>query len=180
MQDIVTKINILLQEIHDMKLQNKRNNTFNAHKNYPKDIGEENALGDTHLFYNSASSRQPHDIPNILGHHDLDPNHVPNTDGNAFMQQKHAPYKLLSASPPELLSSSSSDKDLMDNNVDHARYALIKTGLPWKRGGRGEGELEMEGEQEMRGRREVGRPGPSSGTVTKLSGPELDSEAVHR
>ena len=177
MQDIVTKINILLQEIHDMKLQNKRNNTFNAHKNYPKDIGEENALGDTHLFYNSASSCQPHDIPNTLGHHDLDPNHVPNTDGNAFMQQKLVPYELWSAAPPELLSSSSSDEDLMDNNADHAGYALIKTGLPWKRVGRGEGESEMEGEREMRGRMEEERPGPSSGAVTKPSGPELDSEA---
>ena len=179
MQDIVTKINILLQEIHDVKLQNKRNNIFNAHKNHPKDIGEENALGDTNLLYNSASSHQPHDIPNTLGHHDLDPNRVPNTDGNAFMQQKHAPYELLSASPPESLSSSSSDKDLMDDNIDHARYALIKTGLPQKRVGRGEGELEMEGEREMRGGMEEGHPGPSSGTVTKLSGPEPDSEAVH-
>ena len=41
----------------------------------------------------------------------------------------------------------------------------------------GEGELETEGEWEMRGRMEEERPGPSSGAVTKLSGPELDSEA---
>ena len=53
----------------------------------------------------------------------------------------------------------------------------MKIGLPLKRVGMGEGVLGMEGEWEMRGRTEEGRPDPSSGAVTKLSGPELDSEA---
>ena len=53
----------------------------------------------------------------------------------------------------------------------------MKTALPLKRVGMGEGELEMEGEWEMRGRTEEGHPDPSSGAVTKLSGPEPDSEA---
>ena len=53
----------------------------------------------------------------------------------------------------------------------------MKTGLPQKRVGRGEGEWEMEGEREMRGGMEEACPGPSSGAVTKLSGPELGSEA---
>ena len=65
----------------------------------------------------------------------------------------------------------------MDDNIDHAGYARMKTGLPWKRVGRGEGELEMEGEWEMRGGTEEECPGPFSGIVTKLSGPEPDSEA---
>ena len=43
----------------------------------------------------------------------------------------------------------------------------------------GEGESEMEGEWEMRGGMEEECPGPSSGAVTKLSGPEPDSEAGH-
>ena len=55
----------------------------------------------------------------------------------------------------------------------------MKTGLPWKRVGRAEGELEMEGKRETRGRTEEECPGPSSGTVTKPSGPEPDSEAGH-
>ena len=55
----------------------------------------------------------------------------------------------------------------------------MKTGLPWKRVGRGEGELEMEGEWETRGRTEEECPGPSSGAVTKLSGPELGPESEH-
>ena len=65
----------------------------------------------------------------------------------------------------------------MDDNAGRARYALIKTGLPQKRVGMGEGESEMEGEWEMRGGMEEERPGPSSDAVTKPSGPELDSEA---
>ena len=56
----------------------------------------------------------------------------------------------------------------------------MKTGLPLKRVGRGEGELEMEGEWETRGGTEEGRPGPSSDAVTKTSGPELDPEVDHR
>ena len=53
----------------------------------------------------------------------------------------------------------------------------MKTGLPQKRVGRGEGELEMEGEWETRGRMEEGCPGPSSGAVTKPPGLEPDPEA---
>ena len=83
----------------------------------------------------------------------------------------------VTASPPELLSSSSSDEDSMDNNVDHAGHVLMNTSLPLKRVGIGEGESEMEGEREMRGGMEEERPGPSSGAVTKLSSPEPDSEA---
>ena len=108
-----------------------------------------------------------------------DTNHIPGIDDSAFAQQKLTPYELWSASPPESLSSSSSDKDSTDNNVDCAGYILMKTGLPVKRVGRGEGELEMEGKQETRGGTEEECPGPSSGTVTKPSGPEPDSEAGH-
>ena len=178
-QDIVIKINILLQELHDIKLHKQRNNTFNVHRIHPKGTGEENGLDDTHLIYNSTSTHQPPNKPNILAYHVPIPNHTPDIDDNAFTQQKLNPYELWSASPPESLSSSSSNKDLMDNNTDCAGYALIKTGLPLKRVGRGEGESEMEGEREMRGRMEEERPGPSSGAVTKPSGPELDSEAGH-
>ena len=56
----------------------------------------------------------------------------------------------------------------------------MKTGLPLKRVGMGEGELEMEGEWETRGRMEEERPGPSSGTVTNPSGLESDPEAGRR
>ena len=176
-QDIVTKINILLQEIRDIKLQNQKKNIFNDHKNHPKGIGEGNALDDTHSIYNSASNHLPPNKRNTLGCHVPNPNHTPNIDDDAFMQQKPIPYELWSASPPESLSSSSSDKDSTDNNAGCAGYALIKTGLPQKRVGMGEGELEMEGEWEMRGGMEEERPGPSSDTMIKLSGPELDSEA---
>ena len=55
----------------------------------------------------------------------------------------------------------------------------MKTSLPQKRVGRGEGELEMEGEWEMRGGMEEECPGPSSSVVTKLSGPEPDPESGH-
>ena len=176
-QGIVTKINILLQEIHDIKLQNQKRNILNVHMNHPKGIDEENGLDDTHSIYNSASIHLPPDIQNIPVHHVPDPNCTPNTDDNAFVQQKPNPYELWSASPPELLSFSSSNEDLTDDNIDCTRYALMKTGLPLKRVGRGEGELEMEGEWEMRGGMEEGRPDPSSGAVTKPSGPEPDSEA---
>ena len=179
MQDIVTKINILLQEICDIKLQNQKKNIFNVHKTHPKDTGEGNDLDDTHLIYNSALNHLLSDKPNIPEHHAPNPTHAPNIDDNAFTQQKPNPYELWSASPPELPSSSSSDKDSMDNNVGCAGYDLIKTGLPWKRVGRGEGELEMEGEWQMRGRIEEECPGPSSSAVTKPSGPEPDSEAGH-
>ena len=176
-QDIVTKINILLQEIRDIKLQNQKKNIFNAHKNHPQGIDEENDLDDTHSIYNSASIHLLPDKQNIPEHHVLNPNHAPNIDDSAFAQQKPNPYKLWSTSPPELLSSLSSDKDSMDDNAGHTGYALMKTGCPWKRVGRGEGELEMEGEWEMRGGTEEECPGPSSGAVTKLSGPEPDSES---
>ena len=118
MQDIVTKINILLQEICDIKLQKQRNNILNVHKNHPKGTDEENGLDDIHWIYNNASSHPPHDIPSNPGHHAPDPNHVPNIDDNAFVQQKQAPYKLWSALPPESLLSSSSDEDLTDDNAD--------------------------------------------------------------
>ena len=180
MQEIVTKINILLQEICDIKVQKTKNNIFSDHKTHPKGIDEENGQDDTHLIYNNASSHQPPDKLNNLRHHAPNPNHAPNIDDNAFMQQKQGPYELLSASPPESLSSSSSNEDLTDDNVDCAGYVLMKTGLPQKRVGRGEGELEMEGEWEMRGGMEEEHPGPSSSAVKKLSGPEPDSEAGRR
>ena len=176
-QEIVTKINILLQEIRDIKVQNQKKNIFNVHKNHPKGIDEGNDLGDTHSIYNSASTHLPPDKQNTLGHHAPNPNHTPGTDDNAFAQQKPNPYELWSASPPESLSSLSSDEDLTDDNAARTGYALMKTGLPLKRVGMGEEELEMEGEQEMRGGMEEGCPGPSSSTVTKPSGPELDSES---
>ena len=176
-QDIVTKINILLQDICDIKLQKQRNNIFNVHKNHPKGTDEENDLDDTHLIYNNTSSHQQPDKPNTLEHHAPNPNHTPSTDDNAFVQQKPDPYELWSASSPESLSSSSSDKDSTDDNADCARYVLMKTGLPQKRVGRGEGESEMEGERKTRGGMEEERPGPSSGAVTKPSGPEPDSES---
>ena len=178
-QDIVTKINILLQEICDIKLQKQRNSVFNVRKIHPRGTGEGNDQNDTHLFYNSVSPHPPPNKSNTLEHHALDPNHTPNIDDNAFAAQKQAPYELWSTSPPESLSSSSSGEDLRDDNVDCTGHVWMKTGLPLKRVGRGEGELEMEGEQEMRGRTEEACPGPSSSTVTKPSGPELDSEAGH-
>ena len=143
-QNIVTKINILLQEIHDIKLQNQKKNIFNVHKNHPRGIDEVNDLDDTHLIYNSASTHPPLDKRNTPRHHVPNPNHTPDIDGNAFAQQKLNPYELWSASPPELLSFSSSDEDSTDDNADCAGYVLMKTGLPWKRVGRGEGERSEE------------------------------------
>ena len=172
-QDIVTKINILLQDICDIKLQKQRNNIINDHKIHPKGTDGENDQDDTHLIHNSTLTHPPHDRQNTPEHHAPNPNHAPNTDGNAFVQQKPDPYELWSASPPESLSSSSSDKDSTDGNVDCTGYALMKTGLPQKRVGRGEGE------REMRSRMEEECPGPSSSAVTKPSGPEPDSEAGH-
>ena len=180
MQNIVTKISILLHEISDIKKQNKKNTIFSDHKIHPKDTDGGNAQDDTHLIYNSASSHLPPDKQNILEHHAPDPSYTPNTDDNAFALQKLNPYELWSASPPEWLSSSSSNEDSMDDNTDCAGYDCMKTGLPLKRVGMGEGELEMEGEWEMRGGMEEGRPDPSSGAVTKPSGPEPDPESGHR
>ena len=43
------------------------------------------------------SSTSPHPLPyikNNLGHHAPNPNHVPDTDDNAFMQQKLTAYEL--------------------------------------------------------------------------------------
>ena len=179
-QNIVTKINILLQEIRDIKIQNKKNNIFNDCKNHPKDIDGESGPDDTRLIYNTASTCPLLNKQNTLGRHVPTPIYIPNIGDNAFAQQKLNPYKLWSASPPESLSSSSSHEDSMDDNFGHTEYGLIKTGLPWKRVGMGEGESETEGEWETRGRMEEECPGPSSGTVTKPSGPEPDSEAGHR
>ena len=46
-QDIVIKINILLQEIRDIKKQKQRNNIFNVHKTHPKGTDEGNVQDDT-------------------------------------------------------------------------------------------------------------------------------------
>ena len=97
-QNIVTKINILLQEIRDMKVQNQKKHIFNDHKSHPKDTDEENVQDDTHLIYNNASSHPPPDKQNTPVHHAPNPSHIPNIDGNAFAQQKPDPYKLWSAS----------------------------------------------------------------------------------
>ena len=85
-QDIVTKINILLQEICDIKLQNQKKNIFNVHKNHPKGTDGESDLDDTHLIYNSASNHLPPDKRNTLIRHAPSPNYIPNTDDNAFAQ----------------------------------------------------------------------------------------------
>ena len=53
----------------------------------------------------------------------------------------------------------------------------MKTALPLKRVGMGEGELEREGEREMRGGMEEELPDPVSCAVTKPLGPEPDSES---
>ena len=179
-QNIVTKINILLQEIRDIKKQKLKKHIFNVHKNHPKGIDEGNGQDDTHLIYNSASNHLLPDKLNIPIHHAPDPIHTLDTDDNAFAQRKPNPYKLWSALPPESLSSSSSDEDSMDNNADRAEYGLMKTGLPRKRVGMGEGESEMEGEQEIRGGTEEGLPDPFSDAVTKTSGPGSDLELERR
>ena len=175
-QNIVTKINILLQEIRDIKKQTYKKQIFNVHKNHPKGIDEENDLDDTHLIYSSASTHLPPYTLNNPRHHAPDPTHTPSTGGNAFALQKPNPYELWSVSPPELPSSSSSDEDSMDDNAGLDEYGLMKTALPLKRVGMGEGELEREGERETRGGREEGLPGPFSDAVTKTLGPESDPE----
>ena len=179
-QNIVTKINTLLQEICDIKVQNQKNHIFNVHKSRPKGIDEGNGQDDTHLIYNSASNHLPLDKQNTPEHYAPNPNHTPNIDDSAFAPRKPNPYELWSASPPKSLSSSSSDEDSTDDNVDRNGWILMKTALPRKRVGRGEGELETEGEWEMRGGMEEARPGPSSDAVTKTSGPESDPEAGRR
>ena len=141
---------------------------------HPKGTDEENVQDDTHLIYNSASSHPLPDKPNIPRCHAPDPNHIPNTDDNAFAPQKPNPYELWSASPPEWPSSSSSDEDSTDDNAGRVEYGLMKTALPLKRVGMGEGELEMEGERETRGGTEEGLPDPFSDAVTKMLGPESD------
>ena len=163
-----------------MKKQKQNKQIFNDHKSHPKGIGEENDQDDTHLIYNSASIHPLPDKPNIPRHHAPDPTHTPNTDDNAFALQKPNPYELWFASPPESLSSSSSDEDSTDDNAGLAEYGLMKTALPRKRVGRGEGELEMEGERETRGGTEEGLPDPFSDAVTKTSGPESDPEPEPR
>ena len=134
-------MNILLQEIHDIKLQNQKKNIFNDHKNHPKDIDEGNGQDDTHLIYNSASTHLPLDIQSTPEHRAPNPTHTPNTDGNASALQKPIPYELWSASPPESLSSSSSNEDSTDDNVDRGGWVLIKTSRPQKRVGRVSGPL---------------------------------------
>ena len=177
-QNIITKINILLHEIHDIKRQNQEKHIFNAHKNCPKDTGEGNGQDDTHLIYNSASTHLLPNKPNTPRHHAPDPNHTPNIDDSAFMLRKPDPYALWSISPLESPSSSSSDEDSTDNNAGCAEYGLMKTTLPLKRVGMGEGESEMEGEQEIRGGTEEELPDPFSDTVTKTLGPESDPGLV--
>ena len=175
-QNIVTKINILLQEIRDIKRQNQEKHIFNVHKNRPKDTGERNGQDDTHLIYNNASTHPLPDILNTPRRHAPDPNHTPNIDDSAFALQKPNPYALSSASPLESPSSSSSDEDSTDDNAGRDEYGLMKTALPLKRVGMGEGELELEGEWETRGGTEEGLPDPFSDTVTKTLGPESDPE----
>ena len=169
-QNIVTKINILLQEICDMKIQNQRKHIFNVHKNRPKDTGEGNGQDDTHLIYNNASTHPLPDIPNTPRHHAPNPNHTPNIDDSAFALQKPDPYALWSVSPLESPSSSSSNEDSTDDNAGRDKYGLMKTTLPLKRVGMGEGE------QETRGGMEEGLPDPFSDAVTKMLGPESDPE----
>ena len=134
-QNIVTKINILLQEIRDIKKQKQDKQIFNDHKNHPKDIDEENAQGDTHLIYNSASTHPLPDKPNIPKHHAPNPTHTLNIDDNASTLQKPLPYELWSTSLPGLPSSSSSDEDSTDDNAGRAEYGLMKITLPLKRVG---------------------------------------------
>ena len=180
MQGIVNKINILLQEIHDIKLQKIRNNKINVHKIHPKDTDEGNGQGDTHLIYNSASTHLLPYKSHTLGHYDPDPTHTPNTGHNAFAQQKPNLYKLLSTSPPESPSSSLSNEDSKGNISECARYCQMKTGQPWKRVAMGAGVWVTAGEREMRGGMEEGCPGPSSGTVTKPLDPAPDPESGYQ
>ena len=170
----------MLQEIRDIKKLNQKKHIFNVRKSHPKDTDEENGQDDTHLIYSNASLHPPLDIQNTLGHHDPSPTHIPNTGDNAFAQQKPTPYELWSASPPELPSSSSSDEDSTDDNAGRAEYGLMKTVLPLKRVGMGEGESETEGERETRGGTEEGLLDPFSDAVTKTLGPESDPELERR
>ena len=170
----------MLQEISDIKRLNQKKHIINDHKNHPRDIDEGNDQDDTHLIYNSASVHPLPDKLNIPRHHVPDPNHTPNIDDNAFALQKPDPYALWSALPPESLSSSSSNEDLRDDNAGRDEYGRMKTGLPLKMVGMGEGESETEGEWETRGGMEEGPLGPSSGAVTKPSGPESDLEPERR
>ena len=163
-----------------MKKQKQKKHIFNDHKIHPKDIDEGNGQDDTHWIYSSALTHPLPDKPNIPVHHALDPSHTPNIDDNAFAQRKPTPYELWSASPPELPSSSSSVEDSTDDNADLVEYGLMKTALPWKRVGMGEGELEREGERETRGGTEEEPPDPSSDAVTKTLGPESDPELARR
>ena len=167
----------MLQEIRDIKVQNQKKHIFNDHKNHPKGTGEANDQGDTHLIYNNASTHLQPDKPNNPGHHAPNPNHTPNIGDSAFAQQKPNLYELWFALPPELPSFSSSNEDSTDDNAGRDEYGRIKTGLPQKRVGMGEGELEMEGEQETRGGTEEELPDPVSCAVTKPLGPEPDAES---
>ena len=122
MQNIVTKINILLQEIRDIKVQNQKKHIFSDHKTHPKGTDEENVWDDTHSIYNSTSIHPPPDIQNTPIHHVPSPTHIPNIDDNAFALQKPNLYELWSASPPEWLSSSSSNEDSTDDNAGRDKY----------------------------------------------------------
>ena len=93
------------------------------------------------------------------------------------MPQMTTPYELWSTSPPEWPSSSSSDKDSEDDNIDHTEHPLMSTQCPQNKVGMGEGEWETKGEGEMRGGMEEGLPGPFSSAVTKQSDPSPDLES---
>ena len=56
----------------------------------------------------------------------------------------------------------------------------MKTTLPRKRVGMGEGESETKGERETRGGTEEGLPDPFSDAVTKTLGPESDPGLARR
>ena len=83
-QKMVTKINILLQEIRDIKKQKVKTNILNDRKIHPKDTDEGNVQDDTHLIYNSTSIHPLPDKRNTPIHRAPNPNHTPNIDDNAF------------------------------------------------------------------------------------------------
>ena len=150
MQNIVNKINILLQELYNMKVQNKGEQHISDHRVYPRDTDEGHSWNDTYLIYNNTLT---HLLPykfHIPRCHAPTPIHKSNTDSNAFMQKKQDPYELLSASPPESLSSSLPELDSKDDNADHVTCLQMKTGQPLNKVVRGE----------------EGLPDPSSSVVT--------------
>ena len=68
----------------------------------------------------------------------------------------------------------------MDDTAGRVEYGLMKTALPLKRVGLGEGVSEREGERETRGGTEEGLLDPFSDAVTKTLGPESDPEPERR